>query len=113
MRSLSSTLALRLVAALAAADDRTLSQIARAVAASASAVQRALGLLVADEIVDRAARGHPTYRLGSSERAATVTTLALSEVPFTEAVTIGARANPAIESTRCAPGPSTAGSPAV
>lgn len=97
MRLISSALALRVVAALAAADELTLSGIARAVAASPSAVQRALELLVEDQIVERSATGRPTYRLGSSERAATVTTLALGELPLAAAVAIGARANVAIE----------------
>lgn len=97
MRLISSALALRVVAALAAVDGLALSELARAVVASPSAVQRALGILVEDEIVERVGEGRPTYRLRSTERATSVTALALSEIPFAKAVTTGARANPAIE----------------
>ena len=97
MRLISSALALKVVAALSAAEGLTLSGLARAAGASPTSVQRALGLLVDDDIVERAGKARPTYRLLSSERAATITTLALGEIPFAAAVTVGARANPSIE----------------
>lgn len=97
MRLISSALALRVIVALAAAEDLTLSEIARAVGASPTSVQRALGLLVEDDIVERAVEARPTYRLRSSERVATVTELALGEIPFPDAVAVGARADPSIE----------------
>lgn len=97
MRLISSALALKLVAALAAADRLGLSELARAVGASTSAVQRALGVLVDDAVVEQVREGRPAYRLGSTARAKIVTDLAFGEVPFGTAVTIGARAGPAIE----------------
>ncbi len=97
MRLISSALALRLVAALAAADRLGLSDLARAVGASTSAVQRALSLLVADAVVERIGEGRPAYRLGSTERTRSVTDLALGEIPFGALVAIGARADPSIE----------------
>lgn len=97
MRLISSALALRLVAALAAADRLGLSELARAVGVSTSAAQRALGILIDDAVVDRIGEGRPGYRLGATERAKSVTDLALGELPFGTAVTIGARANQSIE----------------
>lgn len=97
MRLISSPLALKVVAALAAVDGLTLSEIARAVGASPSAAQRALELLVDDEITERVGTARPTYHLRASERARSVTTLALGEIAFPDAVAIGARANSAIE----------------
>lgn len=97
MRLISSAIALRLVAALAAADRLGLTALARAIGASTSAVQRALGLLDDDAVSERIGGPRPVYRLGSSERAKSIADLALAEIPFGRAVTIGARANPSIE----------------
>jgi hypothetical protein len=97
MRLISSALALRVVAALAATHQIGLSKIARAVGASTSAVQRALGVLLDDGVVERVPGGRPAYRLGTTERTRNVTELALAEIPFAVAVAIGARANPSVE----------------
>lgn len=97
MRLISSPIALRVTVALAAADSLTLTEIARAVAASPSAVQRALALLVADAIVERTNGARPRYRLRPGERAALVSELALGETPFTQAIAIAARANTSLE----------------
>src|SRR5712692_5255404 len=97
MRLISSTIALRVSIALASANELTLSEVARATGAGPSAVQRALSLLVADKIVDRVAGTRPRYRLRSSERAALVVDLALSELSFLQAVKVAARANHSIE----------------
>lgn len=97
MRLVSSGLALRVALALGAASELTLTEIARAAVAAPSAAQRALSLLVSDEIVERVRGGRPRYRLRSSERASLVTALALSEIPFADVVAIAARANRSIE----------------
>lgn len=97
MRLITSDLALRIALALAAVSDLSLTEIARAVAAAPSAAQRALSLLLSDEVVVRVAGTRPRYRLRSTERASLVTDLALNEVPFARAVVTAARANPSIE----------------
>lgn len=98
MRLISSGLALQVVMALAAVRQLRLSELARAVTASTSAVQRALQVLMDDAVVERLSDGgHPAYRLRASERAENVTALAIGEIPFAAAVSIGARANVSVE----------------
>jgi predicted nucleotidyltransferase/DNA-binding MarR family transcriptional regulator len=97
MRLIRSPLALKVVTALAATEQAGLSELARAVRATTSAVQRALELLVDDGIAQRASGGRPAYRLRTTERATNVATLALSEAPFVAAVVAGARANASVE----------------
>ncbi len=97
MRLISSSVALHVALALAATDALTLTEIARAVAAPTSAAQRALALLVADDVVERVPATRPRYRLRPAERASLVSELAMSEVGFARAVAIAARANRSIE----------------
>lgn len=97
MRLISSAIALKAVVALAATDQLGLTGLARALGASTSAAQRALGLLREDGIIERVGQGRPAYRLARTARATNVTTLALGEMPLREAVAIGARANPSVE----------------
>jgi len=97
MRLISSQLALRECLALSAAAELTLSGLARAVEATPSAAQSALRILLEDKVVEQVQATRRGYRLRSTETAAHVVGLAISEVPIGRAIATGARANPAIE----------------
>jgi predicted nucleotidyltransferase/DNA-binding transcriptional ArsR family regulator len=97
MRLIGSELALHEVLALSSAGELTLSQLARAIGASPSAAQRALEILLGDGVVERSGDTRPLYRLRLHAVATHVLGLATGVVPLQQAVTIGARANPAIE----------------
>ena len=97
MRLVSSELALRAALALSAVGELTLSELARALDATPSAVQRALEILLDDGVIERAARSRPLYRVSPNRLAAQVAGLAAGAVPLAEAIPIAARANPAIE----------------
>ena len=97
MRLISSQLALLEVLALAAAGELTLSELARAVEASPSAVQRALEILLADGVAERVPGQRLRYRLRSTDTAACVLTLATDDVSLAQAAGIGARAHRSVE----------------
>jgi predicted nucleotidyltransferase/DNA-binding transcriptional ArsR family regulator len=97
MRLISSDLALEAAVALSASVGLPLSQLARAIGVLPSAAQRALEILLEDGVVERVREERLVYRLRSTETADHVVALAAGEIPLARAVTIGARANPAIE----------------
>ena len=97
MRIISSDLALKAVVALSAAVALTLSELARAVEATPSAVQRALSILRDDGIIVRHPQGPLAYALASTARAGHLAALAIDTVPLGTALAIGARANAAFE----------------
>jgi|SRR2546421_4795138 len=97
MRLISSDVALEAALALSASTGLPLSQLARAIGVLPSAAQRALEILLADRVIERVREDHPVYRLRSTETADHVVALAAGELPLARAVSIGARANPAIE----------------
>jgi len=97
MRLISSDLALEAALALSASMGLPLSHLARAIGVSPSAAQRALEILLEDGVVERVREERLVYRLRSNETADHVVALAAGEIPLARAVTIGARATPAIE----------------
>lgn len=97
MRLVSSDLALSEVLALSAGAELTLSQLARAVDTTASAAARALEILLDDGVVVRRSGKRPVYRLTTKETSSHVLSLAVADVPFADAIAVGARANSAVE----------------
>ncbi len=97
MRLVSSDLALSEVLALSAGAKLTLSQLARAVDTAASAAARALEILLDDGAAVRHSGKRPVYRLTRKETSSHVLSLAVADVPFADAVAVGARANSAVE----------------
>lgn len=97
MRLISSVVALKVVVALSATAALTLSELARALRCTPSAVQRALAILSEDAVVERGGPRSSAYALASSKRASHVAAIAVDAVPLEAAATLGARANRAVE----------------
>ncbi|MEO7803581.1 MAG: nucleotidyltransferase domain-containing protein [Actinomycetota bacterium] len=98
MRLVASRLALLEVLALSASDTGlTLAVLGRATQTPASAAQRALQILVDDQVVERTERQRPVYQLTRAPIAAVVVHLARLAFDSATVLATCARANPAIE----------------
>jgi uncharacterized protein len=98
MRMLRSDLALHLILALQPDRSLSLTELARAVAASPSSVQGGLGILQADGLVSREGSGrNRRYQLADTPAVRHLTGLAFSIMDLGETVRVIARASPAIE----------------
>jgi predicted nucleotidyltransferase/DNA-binding transcriptional ArsR family regulator len=98
VRIIASELALRVLVALRARSPLSLTELARAVGASASSVQGALDALLADHLVSSEGTGkRRRYRSVTTEAASHLVRFALLTLPHQELLGITARAHPAIE----------------
>src|SRR5690348_10880223 len=96
VRTLGSALILPIVMALSGKRELTLSELSRAVGGRTSSVQRALWLLVSDQVVARVDGGR-SYRLVEGERSTAFVDLARAVLPLREGAMIIGRASPDVE----------------